>query len=345
MTFEHGLKLGTVIGQGHFGNVHEGRDDIHGIVAVKVLKQAAGEPDDEWHARRDSLLGEGQRLKRCEHKNVVRVFNLVRRVSDDLLHLVIEYCDGGSAEVSYQASPTPLLHVKKIALDTLAGLEAVHSEKMIHRDIKPGNIMRHGALWKLSDFGLVADESLYGYAAGAGYLAHLAPEFYEDDVTSRRTDVWAMGMTIYLMTSGHRWYEEAFDGVDIEESVKGGGFARRLKWLPHVPEAWRKLVRKAMHDDPSQRIQTALDFAQGVGQLPADQWKCEVTPALVTWERKDGPRVLRVEWHRHSARRHEWTAIREGGGKRTITIGSSQGVVSSSTAVRQLEQMFAKHSS
>src|SRR5690606_29051360 len=117
------------------------------------------------------------------------------------------FCHGGSLEPAYRKGPIDDATVLKIAREVCLGLAALHDRGMVHRDIKPGNILldRNGVA-KVSDFGFVTDEIVEGYAAGAGYLDHLAPEYYSSGVTSTRSDLWALGVTLYRLLHGHAWY-------------------------------------------------------------------------------------------------------------------------------------------
>jgi len=96
------LTLGGRVGGGQFGDVYEGQDQVHGKVAVKVLKQKTGESTADWAARSTALLKEAQHLKAAAHPNIVQVHNIVRDSNNDVLHLVTEFCDGGSIDTPYQ---------------------------------------------------------------------------------------------------------------------------------------------------------------------------------------------------------------------------------------------------
>lgn len=191
-----------------------------------------------------------------------------------MVHLVAEFCNGGTVEQAYMNGPLSLPQVRKIITDTCRGLEHIHSCGMIHRDIKPSNIMRHDHICKIGDFGLVSDDLILGYASADGYVCHLAPEVFGDattsGITSAKTDVWALGMTLYRLLHGDAFYQQLLAGkthADVRKMITDGGFSRWLDWLPHIPEAWRKFVRKAMHDDTNQRFPTAHAMSQALAKL------------------------------------------------------------------------------
>jgi serine/threonine protein kinase len=346
MTFTSELKLGHPLGGGGFGDVVHGIDPVHGPVAVKVLRRRKNETAAEWAARSEDLLKEAQRLKSASHDNVVTVLNVVRDAATNVVHMVTELCDGGSLHDEFEAGPMPLDTVKNALTQVARGLGHIHSKKMIHRDIKPGNILKHGKFFKVGDFGLVTDKLIFDYASDQGYLDHLAPEVHRDRVTSARTDIWAFGMTAYRLLHGREFYDEWLQGKDIPALVIKGGFARNLPWLPHIPEPWRKFLRCAMHDDSAYRHASCHDWAQALAALPVTPyWRCQYAADAVDWSAPVGARLVQVALRIHSPRKHEWWAERTGGSKRTVAVGGGRGrIVTLRQADRELTDFFAQSS-
>jgi serine/threonine-protein kinase len=335
------LILGPRIGQGHFGEVLLGKDPVHGDVAVKVLRVQPGESPSEWHARKAELLKEGQRLSRADHRNVVRVYHLVEAEADDEIYLVMRLCRNGSYQSAFEAGPLQLKTVLKAATDVALGLQALHARQMLHRDIKPGNLLNDNGVTMLGDFGLVTDEIVLGYASQAGYLDHLAPEIFAGKGTSVRSDIWALGMTIYRLLHGAEWYSRL---LPITPSIiAAGGFAASLPWLPHVSESWRRVIRSMMHDDPSRRLQSASQVLAALSRLSSDpNWACRVTKNQVRWESRGKKRRVTVTWDIHSPRKHEWSAVSEpiGAGIRR-TLAKSNGPTDSRKARAALKKFFS----
>jgi serine/threonine protein kinase len=338
-----GLKIGTKIGNGHFGEVFLGEDEVHGKVAVKVLTRASGEADSDWAKRKKGLLAEAQNLAMARHPNVVPVYHIVEADDGSSILFCMDFCEGGSLLPAFKNGPMTFSAVRNVTMEVLLGLQSLHHEPMLHRDIKPGNILLDGhGVAKLGDFGLVTDELILGYGSIAGYSDHIAIEVWRDLLTSAKSDIWALGMTIYRLLHGKTWYEESPRPAGV---VQKGGFAASLKWLPHIPDQLRRIIRKMMHDDTSARFQSADQVLSAFSKLPVKpDWDCTVTPARVQWTRDTQSRRITVQWDRLAPQRHEWRAWSEplGGKGRRANLGSSNGVVRKDQAVRELEAFFER---
>lgn len=335
------LKIGGKLGNGAFGEVYKGEDPAHGQVAVKVLKRSALHDDATWPAFKASYLTEAKNLAKASHQNVVQVHHVVEEADGNSVMICMAFCPGGSLQSAFDAGPMTLSAVRKVGTEVLMGLGAIHARGMIHRDIKPANILLSDkGEAQISDFGLVTDDLIMGYASQAGYLDHLAYEVWNGKGTSTKSDVWALGMTLYRLIHGKLWYEASPAPKAI---IKNGGFAGTLTWLPHVPKPWRTALRKMLNDDDNVRCQNAMQALKALANLPVTPvWETTVTATLVRWEQIKGTRRIIVEWKRHSPRRHEWMAWSEPRGKgRSKQLAGSDGVVGRVTAIKELESFFA----
>jgi serine/threonine protein kinase len=334
------LTLGTKIGNGHFGEVFHGVDPAHGNVAVKVLNRAAHHDDARWQLYKGGSLNEAQHLSKATHRNVVQVHHVVEGDGGDSVVICMEYCAGGSLQKKFETGPMTLRAVKKVATEVLQGLGVLHSRGMLHRDIKPANILLDGqSVAKLADFGLVTDDLLLGYGSQAGYCDHIAYECWHNAPTSAKTDIWALGMTLFRLMHGKVWYEEA---PNPQLLVEHGGFVDSLKWLPHIPKAWRTFIRRTLNDNPASRFQNTGQALSGLAALSVEpQWAVEVTSDLIKWHRTKGQRRINVEWERISARKHKWRAwsdpLTSG---RSMSLDSSSGVVAQTQANAGLRAFF-----
>ncbi|WP_026607561.1 serine/threonine-protein kinase [Methylocapsa acidiphila] len=333
------LKMGTHIGSGHFGDVFLANDPVHGEVAVKVIARDATESPEEWQKRKDNLLKEAQHLKKATHRNVVQVYHLGEH-KDDAMLCVMEYCSGGSLQKPYDNGPISIDKVLRVATEITSGLQALHSREMLHRDIKPGNLLINSkGVAQLGDFGLVTDNLILGYGSQAGYADHIAPEVWAGNGTSAKTDIWALGMTLYRLLHGRQWYEQ---GSTPRTVVANGRYADSLVWLPHIPADWRRPIRKMLRDDPVQRHQTATDVFAALSSLPSQpSWLCVVGPTEVRWQRNSKTRKISVVWDISIPKKSKWKAWSEPlGSGINRTLGGSTKPLTRSAALKELTKFF-----
>jgi len=338
------LQLLGKLGAGAFGEVFEGQDGVHGCVAVKVMSRSPTETAADWDKRKAGLLAEAQRLSAAEHRNVVRVHSISETTGGDSIHLCMAFCPGGSLQRAYEQGPLPLEAVRKIATDITLGLDALHARGMLHRDIKPGNILldSHGVAL-LGDFGLVTDRLLHGYGSAAGYSDHIAYEVWSTWVTSPKSDIWALGMTLYRLLHGHQWY---LADPAPRTAVPAGGYANNLRWLPHVPSGWRRMIRKTLNDDTSLRFQSAQQVLNALSSLDTPSWRVQLNSDSVRWELTTGGRLRVVEWSWQSPRKHRWGAWSEplGATGRNKSLGGSVSHQGLRQTIKELEEFFERPS-
>lgn len=339
--FVSDLKLGDKLGNGAFGEVYRGEDPAHGEVAVKVLKRDVFHDDATWPDFKAGYLAEAKNLAKASHRNVVQVHHVVEAAEGDSVMICMAFCPGGSLQSAFDRGPMTLSAVRKVGTEVLMGLGAMHARGMVHRDIKPANILLNvKAEAQISDFGLVTDDLVLGYASQAGYMDHIAYEVWNGKGTSAKSDIWALGMTLYRLLHGKVWY----DGSPAPKTIiKDGGFVGTLTWLPHVTKPWRTALRKMMNDDYTVRCQNSAQALKALASLPTTpMWEVTVTAELVRWQHSKGTRCIIVEWKRHGARRHEWAAWSEPLGKgQNKRLAGSGGVVGSGAAIKGLEAFFA----
>lgn len=322
------IHLDGRLGAGHFGEVFRGRLRPFGVVAVKVVKGALAR--DDW---RDHLLKEADRLHEAQHPNVVRFLACAHDA--DEVFIVTELCKCSVADDAGM-DPVPVAQLRRYVRESLLGLEALHQRQMIHRDIKPGNLLvTESDRVKLADFGLVSDELVNGYASYQGYYHHLAPEVFTQHTTSMKTDVWAMGLTIYRLLNGECWWREWLrrKGVDLSDAeaakadILQGNLAGRLVWMPHVPDRWRRFVRSCLRDDAAARLQNATQMLTGITNLPdAPSWRCLGSSGRLRWE-LDARRRTVVEWRGWLTGQHavsKWTEPLPCATGRTRTTGKNE---------------------
>ena len=251
------------LGQGGMGAVYLAFDAKgNRQVAVKVL--AAEQAPKPNILRRFQL--EGQHGKLLAHPNIVRSFDSGQDEPTGLHYIVLEYVDGQNVhELLEQAGKLNVGDALHIILDIARALEHAHKHQIIHRDIKPGNILLNAAgLAKLSDLGLAKrrDDSsnLTNTSQGIGTPYYMP---YEQAMNAKmadeRSDIYALGATLFHLVTG----EVPFPGESSLEIVerKGVGVyppARALN--PEVPDLLEDMLAKMMARDPEDRYQTVSEI-------------------------------------------------------------------------------------
>ncbi|WP_433827890.1 serine/threonine-protein kinase [Actinoplanes sp. CA-015351] len=258
-------RLEERIAGGGMGDVWRGIDEVLGrTVAVKILLPAL--LDEPGFAER--FRGEARTMATINHPGVVDVYDYGS--DQQLAFLVMEYVEGDalSRTLSRVGRLTPARTMALVA-QAADALQAAHGNGIVHRDVKPGNLLvRPNGTLVLTDFG-IARSALVGQltVAGAvlGTASYISPEQAAGDVATPASDVYALGVVAYQCLSGHR----PFDGATpIEIAMKHVRESPRP--LPgDIPPAVRAIVDRAMDKDPSSRWPSAAAMASVARQAAA----------------------------------------------------------------------------
>ncbi|GGN81104.1 hypothetical protein GCM10010112_57220 [Actinoplanes lobatus] len=272
-------RLEERIAGGGMGDVWRGTDDVLGrTVAVKILLPAL--LDEPGFAER--FRGEARTMATINHPGVVDVYDYGS--DQQIAFLVMEYVEGDalSRTLSRVGRLTPARTMALVA-QAADALQAAHGNGIVHRDVKPGNLLvRPNGTLVLTDFG-IARSALVGQltVAGAvlGTASYISPEQAAGDVATPASDVYALGVVAYQCLSGHR----PFDGATpIEIAMKHVRETPRP--LPgDIPPAVRAIVERAMAKDPAARWPSASAMAavarQAASSLTTNVQQPVVQPA------------------------------------------------------------------
>ncbi len=249
-------RIERLLGRGGMGEVWQAYDlKLRVEVALKSILARYG--DDPRLA--DLLRREVRAAREVISPNVCRIYDLVE--ADGLELLSMEYVDGTTLlHVLDERGPLELPEASEIALQLLAGLEAIHRAGLVHRDLKPENVMitRTGRV-VVMDFG-IAREAL-GSAGGtvAGTPAYMAPEQTRGEAVDARSDVFAAGVVLAEMVGP--------TGIGDPERRQRlwSALHRDPPLLPDGP--WQPLIRRALAVSPGQRYPTALALARALEEV------------------------------------------------------------------------------
>jgi hypothetical protein len=271
-----GCRLLRKLGEGGMGTVYLAYQAAEGRqVAIKVLAESlAANPSYVDRFYREARSGAS-----LNHANIVRTLAVGQDEATGLYYLVLEFVDGPSArQLLEQHGPLAVPDAVHIALDIARALEHAHSRNIVHRDIKPDNILlTRSGLAKLADLGLAkrTDEVSNLTAARQGFgTPYYMP--YEQATSARyadgRSDLYALGATLYHLVTG----EVPFPGpshVEIMQLKDVGLFTPASELNADVPPALDQILEKMMARDPADRYQTA-------SELIIDLERCGLVPAV-----------------------------------------------------------------
>ena len=297
--------LARVIGRGGMADVYRATDHVlEREVAVKVLR--AHTATDRDRARFED---EARTLAQFDHPNLVSVLDA--GIADDTPYLVMDLVEGRSLATACADGPLPERQVALVGSSLATALAYVHDHAVVHRDLKPGNVLlgQDGRV-RLADFGIAR---LLGDTAGhtatgtlIGTAAYLAPEQVRGESISPASDVYSLGLLLLEAITGVR----AYTGTPTESALA------RLHSGPTIPEdlsrQWARLLRSMTDLDPAGRP-SAREAGQALRELaepgPVAPARAEAPPAAPEApEAPEAPAVLRpaVEKPRRPRRRRAW---------------------------------------
>jgi serine/threonine-protein kinase len=261
-------KLLKKLGQGGMGAVYKAHQiSLDREVAVKILsKELAGKP-----AFVQRFLREAQLMAKLDHPNILRCFEI--KEAQGYHYLSVEYVEGGSLEDWLRKLGKFELGDALHAVVTIAhALEHAHEKGLIHRDIKPDNILltKKGVI-KIADLGLAkkTDDSLNltRTGTGAGTPLYMAPEQARDvKHVDRRCDVYALGVMLYVFLTGDAPFQGA-TLVEVIEAKEKGKFKPIRSFNPDVPERVDLIVDKMLAKDVKHRYATCAEVASDLEAL------------------------------------------------------------------------------
>jgi serine/threonine-protein kinase len=258
-----------ILGRGGMGVVLKAFDlALNRNVAIKVLLA----PLAAHGAARRRFLREARAAAAVVHEHVVSVHAVDE--AHGLPYLVMEYVPGRSLQERLdREGPLSLTEVLRIGMQTAAGLAAAHAQGLVHRDVKPANILLENGVERvrLTDFGLaraVADAALTQSGVVAGTPQFMAPEQARAEALDHRADLFSLGSTLYAMCTGHAPFR-AESAVAVLRRVSDDTPRPVRELNPDVP-AWLAAIIARLHaKDPAQRYQSATEVADLLGRCLA----------------------------------------------------------------------------
>jgi serine/threonine protein kinase len=262
-------EIGERLGSGGMSSVHQATDLIlERTVAVKILAEHLS--DDERFVAR--FRREALAVAKLIHPNIVQVYDT--GIDEGRHYIVMEYVQGRSgAQILQRHGPLDAETTAEIGAQACAGLDYAHRRGIIHRDVKPGNLMIVGGpvgggemTMKLTDFGIaraVEQTRITQVGSVVGTAAYLSPEQVRGEEATPATDVYALGVVLYQFLTGRLPYE----GSTLAELAVRQQNEKPLPpstYNDEVPETLGAAVLRALEGDPNRRYASASELAGGL---------------------------------------------------------------------------------
>ena len=254
-----------IIGTGGMAVVYKARcHRLNRLVAIKILKDEFAR-DEEFRRR---FRAEGEAVAMLSHPNIVQVYDV--STSDSANFIVMELIDGISLKEYMEKKG--ILNWKEtlhFSLQIAKGLEHAHSRGIVHRDIKPHNIMvlKNGSV-KVMDFGIarVMNKSNTLTKEALGSVHYISPEQAKGGHTDNRSDLYSLGVVMYEMMAGRPPYDGE-SAVSVAIQHINGGAALPSAYNPNIPTGLEQIIMKAMALEPRDRYVSATEMLQDMEEF------------------------------------------------------------------------------
>lgn len=252
------------IGHGGMATVYRGRDSqLDREVAVKVMHPHLRKTPEA----RARFVREAKSVARLQHRNILEIYDNSDERSDDA-YIVTELLTGPTLKAFREGiRDMPAEVAVCIAIEVAAALEAAHAAGVVHRDVKPENVLLHNSRCiKLTDFGIAQMVDAQSFTATGQILGspgHMAPEQIESGSSDARTDVFALGTVLYYLATGRLPF--AGDNPhQVLRKVVEGDFVEPIRAAPAIGASLSALVSKSLAHDAEERFATMGDMMEAL---------------------------------------------------------------------------------
>jgi serine/threonine protein kinase len=279
------------IGSGATSRVFLARDPFaERDVAIKVLQFAKDVDRETERMMHKAFVAEASLAGKLNHPHIVDIYDAV--VEPDRSYLVMEYVPGKTLDE--HASPTnllPLVKVVEIIFKCIRALEYAFQHGVIHRDIKPGNVLlSQDGETKVGDFGASFQQRLADKTTqikGVGSPAYMSPEQLRMQKLSHQTDIYSLGVTMFRLLTGRLPYE-AGSHVALTYAILNTPPPKPSSYRPDLPPLLDEIVMKAIAKNPAERYRSWLDFGKDVTRAFMSLRVDTTTPAPTSDSEKFG---------------------------------------------------------
>ena len=252
------------LGSGRFGDVFLVINQNLGRASALKLIRVANPVEHR-------AVVEAQAQSLCGHDHVVKV--LTADVFEGAVLIEMEYLEGGSLADRLLQGFVPVVETIGYLKQILFALKHAHNRGIVHRDVKPGNIMLTGGIAKLSDFGTVIHPESGVRVSDHFYRPHASPEAINNDEFSAASDVFAAGMTLLRAVNNMTEWDAVLRNAAWLALVHEGKLANLMGYADHMPPKLKRIIKKALNPNVADRYSTAAALRQELERLrPARLW-------------------------------------------------------------------------
>jgi len=257
-------EIAALLGQGGMGRVYKAHDPMIGrAVAIKTLSTDVGVGAAELAEFRERFMREARTAGRIGHPNVVTIYDVGE--AEGVAYIAMEYVEGQTLRSLLDAKGALApQQASRIAAQLAAGLAAAHKLGIVHRDVKPANVMlAPGVPVKLMDFGVAKLAGTTGTRTGLilGSPAYLAPERVVGRAVDARCDIFSLGVVLYEMLTGTVPFSGPTVGA-LLYSVLNEAHPPPSTRNPQIPAVFERILAKALAKHPDDRYQDATELAR-----------------------------------------------------------------------------------
>src|SRR5579863_8498006 len=258
------------LGRGAMGVVYNARDpQIDRVVAIKTVSLWGQEPEEEAEFRM-RFMNEAQAAGRLHHSGIVSIFDLGESPENHDPYIVLEYVSGESlSRILSREKKLPLATALKLAEEIAEALDYAHAQGVVHRDIKPANILvTETGHAKIADFGIAKLNLVHFTIPGKvlGTPAYMAPEQLSGEDSDGRSDLFSLGVILYVMVTGHSPFQGNSATTVCYKVVNREPVPASALNLD-LPRALDAVISHAIAKDPDARYQRGSDFAADLQTL------------------------------------------------------------------------------
>ena len=258
------------IGNGGMATVYRATDKIlKRDVAVKILRDEF--TTDEEFIKRFEV--EAQSAARLTHPNIVSIYDV--GVEDNLHYIVMELIQGKTLKeiIIEERGPLPWKWSVNVAIQIASALEMAHKNNIVHRDIKPHNIIiTEDGIAKVTDFGIakaVSNSTITAFGTTIGSVHYFSPEHARGGFTDAKSDLYSLGVVMYEMVTGKVPFD-ADTPVSVALKHMQEEPEEPIEVNPNVPVAVNKIIMKAMQKDTTLRYQSATEMLRDLRKALKD---------------------------------------------------------------------------